>query len=103
MEIRPGTTGKYKLLDEVHLAGWYSPAASDYKHRNQTENWRGEDLVCQAQLTDSGQTPNGSTAPTEKKDVLNPAFSRWLMGLPKEWDDCTPTETQSLRRKQSSS
>ena len=59
--------------------------------------------MCQAQLTDSGETPNGSLAEMEKPAQLNPEFSRWLMGLPKEWDDCTPTETQSLRRKQSSS
>ena len=29
MEIRPGTTGKYKLRDYAHLAGWATPQASD--------------------------------------------------------------------------
>lgn len=43
MEIRPGTTGKYKLRDEAPLAGWTTPQAHDTNPRGagNRENPRG--------------------------------------------------------------
>ncbi|CAB5238178.1 hypothetical protein UFOVP162_7 [uncultured Caudovirales phage] len=50
-----------------------------------------------AQLT-SGPTVIGSSAEMENTGQLNPAHSRWLMGLPPEWDACAPMATPSSRK-----
>jgi hypothetical protein len=46
----------------------------------------------------SGTLANGCPAGTGSGGQLNPAFSRWLMGYPAEWDDCAPTGTASSRK-----
>ena len=93
--------GPQDLNQAAVLATWATPASRDYKdgdcnlERNPVNRLLGREAL----LAASGPTPTGSPASTEKRGQLNPAHSRWLMGLPVEWDACAPTETRLSRRK----
>jgi hypothetical protein len=54
-----------------------------------------------ARLMASGDLLIGSTAETALGGQLNPAHSRWLMGLPLAWDACGVTAMQSMPKRQS--
>lgn len=103
-------SGVYKSLTrEAQLTGWARPRSEDsecgYGNGERELQMGGKNcrLEDQAQLTVSGETPNGSTAPTESIGQLNPEHSRWLMGIPTVWGCCAAMVTRSVRRKPRSS
>jgi hypothetical protein len=93
----------------VELCGWQTPVVNDstgsqYAYSSGDKSRPYLKLPGEALLTDFGATPSGSGAGMKSSGQLNPAHSRWLMGLPAEWDACAPTETASvLRRRKPSS
>ena len=86
-----------KLPGAAQLASWATPAARDHKDGSCQEQLKNGTVEIkallgrQALLTDSGLTLTGSPVKTARPGQLNPAHSRWLMGLPPEWGDCGVT------------
>ena len=102
-----GTHRGTSLTEQTQLiASWPTTSTRDYKGgyrggRMRNNKISTDTLDVAAQLT-SGQTAIGSPAATGNHGQLNPAHSRWLMGLPPAWDACAPTATPSSRKSRKS-
>jgi hypothetical protein len=107
--VRRDTGGPNSTLPtQATLTAWTTPQSRDWRSgatiKTREELWgtKGVPLKVQALSTVSGPMPSGSSAGILKAPVgvqLNPAHSRWLMGLSRAWDACAPLAMPSARNK----
>jgi hypothetical protein len=91
----PNRIGSYRgdLKDWAALAAWATPTARDWKDGKDCLNVPVNCLLGR-QVWGSGPLANGSNAEMDASARLNPELPRWLMGFPKSWVNCVPTETR---------
>ena len=100
------------LQMQAVLAGWNTPTAPVNTNGHQagnnrfvssvTEPFKNQTIAIRGKLTNAGWLSIGFSVEilpeNQAGGPLNPAHSRWLMGLPIEWENCAPLATGSTRK-----
>ena len=93
------SAGKVVRLDQLprqaaQRAGWPTPTAQDAVRgvKPPRPHDTGVPLTQRVGQMDFGRMPTGYPSETPNSALLNPALSRWLLGLPPMWDDAAPME-----------
>ena len=89
--------GCANLKDQIHPALWATPSANDAKKGANCNPNKVRHSVTRQAIT-FGKQANGSSAQTESKGSLNPAFPCWLMGIPSAWLSSMRQAMQSYRK-----
>ncbi len=103
-----------QLPRQAQLAAWPTPNIMEGGQTSRSGSRKGEllmggilrgfaEMEHPARLTATGDLLTGSHAGMPNGGQLNPAHSRWLMGLPPEWDDCAVTAMLSMPKSRRSS
>lgn len=93
------SAGKRVRLDQLprqaaQWAGWPTPTAQDAVRgvKPPRPHDTGVPLTQRVGQMDFGRMPTGYPSEIPNSALLNPALSRWLLGLPPMWDDAAPME-----------
>ncbi len=88
--------GSELSMTAYQVVGWATPTSTDAVRgvKPPRPQDSGVPLTQQVGQMDFGRMPNGYPSEMPSCARLNPELSRWLMGVPREWVSCAPTETQ---------
>lgn len=91
---RPNHGSELSII-AYQVAGWATPTSQDAVRgvKPPRPQDTGIPLTQQVGQMDFGKMPTGYPSEIPSSVRLNPALSRWLMGVPREWASCAPMAT----------